>query len=94
MFDAARAALLATNAPVETEDARTHRGLIAAFGLYVVKPGSLAAEFGRRLNRAHEVRLLADYSGEPVDLVQATELVQRASEFMVAIQALIGETSP
>jgi uncharacterized protein (UPF0332 family) len=39
MFDAARAALLICNAPVESEAARTHRGLISAFGQYVVKSG-------------------------------------------------------
>jgi uncharacterized protein (UPF0332 family) len=31
MFDAARAALLIANAPVEAEVARTHRGLMSAF---------------------------------------------------------------
>lgn len=34
MFDAARAALLATEAPVETHLGKTHSGLIAAFGLW------------------------------------------------------------
>jgi len=37
MFDAARAALLASMAPVETEIARTHNGLITAFRLHLVK---------------------------------------------------------
>jgi len=60
MFDAARAALLACRAPIEAEQARTHSGLISAFGQYVVKAGRLPAEFGKSLNRAHEVRLLAD----------------------------------
>ena len=38
MFDAARAALLSIHAPVPTEVARTHSGLIAAFSLHLVKP--------------------------------------------------------
>ncbi len=39
MFDAARAALLASDAPVEPEIAKTHNGLISAFSLHLVKPG-------------------------------------------------------
>ena len=34
MFDAARAALLASKAPVPPEIARTHSGLISAFSLH------------------------------------------------------------
>ncbi|WXK24767.1 HEPN domain-containing protein (plasmid) [Mycetohabitans endofungorum] len=37
MFDAARAALLASGAPVEPDVGRTHSGLIWAFGNYLVK---------------------------------------------------------
>ena len=48
MFDGARAALLVVGAPVQAEEARTHRGLISAFGQYVVKPGRLPAGFGNR----------------------------------------------
>ena len=39
MFDAARAALIASGAPVEAELARTHNGLISAFSLHLVKTG-------------------------------------------------------
>lgn len=91
MFDAARAALFAVGAPVETEEARTHRGLISAFGQYVVKPGRLPPDFGKSLNRAHEVRLLADYSGDPVDIEQAAEQVRGAATFIAAVLALLDE---
>lgn len=37
MFDAARAALLASEAPVEPEIGRTHGGLVSAFSLHLVK---------------------------------------------------------
>jgi uncharacterized protein (UPF0332 family) len=94
MFDAARAALMYSSAPVETEQTRTHSGLISAFGQYVVKTGRLPAEFGKSLNRAHEVRLLADYSGDPVDLDEAIELVRRAAEFSLAVTALLNEQRP
>lgn len=36
MFDAARAALLVANAPVEAEVARTHSGLMSAFSQHIV----------------------------------------------------------
>jgi uncharacterized protein (UPF0332 family) len=54
MFDAARAALLTVNAPVPSELARTHSGLITAFGLHVVKPGLVAVERGRALSKPVE----------------------------------------
>lgn len=43
MFDAARAALIASNAPVEPEIARTHSGLITAFSLHLVKTGRVGS---------------------------------------------------
>lgn len=43
MFDAARAALVNEVEPLKT---RTHSGLIAAFGLQLVKPGRLSKELG------------------------------------------------
>jgi uncharacterized protein (UPF0332 family) len=50
MFAAARAAL--QSAGIQAESARTHSGLIAAFGLHLVKPGQVSLELGRILNRA------------------------------------------
>lgn len=91
MFDAARAALLTVRAPVEAEQARTHSGLISAFGQHIVKARILPAELGKSLNRAHEVRLLADYSGDPIDILQAVELVRGAKAFVLAITALIND---
>ena len=61
MFDAARAALLASGAPVPAEIAKTHSGLISAFSLHLVKTGRVPVEFGKSLNKAEELRLIADY---------------------------------
>ena len=49
MFDAARAALIASKAPVPPEIAKTHSGLIAAFSLHLMKPGLFPVELGRAL---------------------------------------------
>lgn len=40
MYDAARAALLASGSPVEPEVSKTHSGLISAFSLHLVKAGT------------------------------------------------------
>jgi uncharacterized protein (UPF0332 family) len=82
MFDAARASLLAVNAPLDTNIARTHAGLIGAFGQYLVKPGIVPKEFGRILNAAQEIRLLADYNGDSVNITEAQMIVSKSQEFV------------
>jgi len=61
MYDAARAALLASGAPVEPEIAKTHNGLISAFSLHMVKTSRVPVELGKAFTRAEELRLMADY---------------------------------
>lgn len=85
MFDAARAALLVVNAPVEAEVARTHKGLISAFGKHVVKPRLVSQEVGRSLGQAQHVRLIADYNGSPVDAKDAGQIVEWAATFIQTI---------
>jgi len=87
MFDAARAALIAGRSPVPAEIARTHSGLISAFGLHLVKTGLVANELGRMLNRAEEIRLVADYKGDSVELEDAREVVRQAAGFVEAMRS-------
>lgn len=95
MFDAARAALLASRAPVEAEVARTHNGLIAAFSLHLVKTGRVSIDLGRALNRAEEIRLIADYQGTQVSRPHADTLVEQAVRFVQAMrEACVPESSP
>lgn len=91
MFDAARAALMATDAQAEAQTARTHSGLISAFGLRLVKSGHVPAEMGRILNRAQECRLVADYSGDLLEEDDAVQAVENAQRFVSAMRVLIGE---
>ncbi len=86
MFDAARAALLASEAPVEAEVARTHGGLISAFSLHLVKTGRVSIELGRTLNRVEEIRLVADYKGDSVDHEHAAWAVVQAGTFVQTMQ--------
>ena len=85
MFDAARAALIISGASVGQDIGRTHSGLIGAFGNHLVKNGPLSKEVGRLLNRAHEVRLVADYNDDSVQLTDAEEVVKQAEYFIRVI---------
>lgn len=87
MFDAARAALLASGAPVEPDIGRTHSSLIGAFGKFLVKNGPVTKDVGRLLNRAHEIRLVADYKGDSVEPADASEMVEQAETFVAAMRA-------
>lgn len=91
MFDAARAVLL-VRAPVAAEGVRTHNGLIAAFSLHLVKTGQVSVELGRALNRAEEIRLIADYQGDSVEPEQAMWTVECAALFVPAMRALLGQS--
>lgn len=90
MFDAARAALLSSAAPVEAEVARTHGGLVAAFGLHLVKTGVVDASLGRALNQAQQVRKIADYTGDSVERDVAERVVAEAGEFVRTMAVKFG----
>jgi uncharacterized protein (UPF0332 family) len=93
MFDAARAALLASKAPVEAEISRTHSGLITAFSLHLVKPGRIAVEHGRALNKVEDLRLIADYKGDQVSTENAAWAIEQASHFIAAIRSAFPDES-
>lgn len=82
MFDAARAALLASGAKVEAGISRTHSGLISAFSLHLVKTGRVPIELGKSLNKAEELRLIADYKGDPIEQTAASWVVAEAGRFV------------
>lgn len=86
MFDAARFALLASGAPVQSDIGRTHSGLISAFGNHLVKNGPVSKDMGRLLNRAHEIRQLADYKGASVEPGDALEMVNQAESFVAVMR--------
>lgn len=86
MFNAARAALLATQAPVPPEIARTHSGLISAFSQYLVKTGLVHVELGKSLNKVEDLRLIADYKEERIDNEVAAWAVAQAKDFVVVME--------
>jgi len=94
MFDAARAALLAAGVQAGAEVPRTHSGLISAFSLHLVKPGRVSLELGRALNRAEEIRLVADYKGETVDKKHAAWAVAQAIAFVQMMRQTFATDPP
>ncbi len=93
MFDAARAALIATNAPTAPEIAKTHSGLITAFSLHLVKSGQVPVEFGKAFNRVADIRLVADYTGDEVDSETARWSVDQSGRFVAEIIRFIQQAS-
>lgn len=90
MFDAARAALLASGAVSDLQSARTHSGLITTFSLHLVKSGKVSIDLGKSLNRVEELRLIADYKGDPIEQEDAAWAVNQAQVFVTAL----GEAFP
>lgn len=86
MFDAAHAALLRSGAHINPAETRTHRGLIAAFGEHLIKPGHLSADLGKSFNQVERVRLLADYTGEEIDEDKTRWAVEQAAAFVEAVR--------
>jgi uncharacterized protein (UPF0332 family) len=82
MFDAARAALLASGFDV----GKTHRGVLSSFSDRLVKNGHVPQEMGRLLKRAETFRYVADYQGDPVELSDAREMVEQAETFVASMQ--------
>lgn len=87
MFNAARAALLASGAPVQADIGRTHGGLISAFSQHLVKTGLVSVDLGKALNKAEELRLIADYKGDAIEPEQASWAVENAKAFVTAMQS-------
>jgi uncharacterized protein (UPF0332 family) len=88
MFDAARAALLASGAPVTPEIAKTHSGLISAFSLHLVKTGRVAVDLGKALNKVEDLRLVADYKGDALESGDAQWAVNQAQNFVQMMKTL------
>jgi uncharacterized protein (UPF0332 family) len=87
MFDAAHAALLGSGATERSPE--THSGLIAAFGLKLVKGGLVQPEFGRALRQVESLRGIADYGVEAITPDKAGWAVAQAEGFISAVSQLL-----
>lgn len=88
MFDAARAALLIADGDDSVLSIKTHSGLITAFSLRLVKSGKVSIELGKSLNKVEDLRLIADYKGDPVAAEQAQWAVDQATIFVKTLKEL------
>lgn len=86
MFDAAKAVLLATVPSIDPQIGKTHNGLISAFGMHMVKTGLVSVDLGRALNRAQNIRQIADYTGDVIEPEDVVQLLQQASEFVILLK--------
>ncbi len=86
MFDAAHAALLGAGIQMPESVSKTHRGLIGAFGQHLVKNNRIAGTLGKAINEVERLRRLADYTGDPVTLEEATWAVEQAGMFVHTIR--------
>ena len=89
MFDAARAALLATGAMPSLSGIKTHSGLISAFSLQLVKTGKVSVELGKAINKVEDLRLIADYAGAGIDVAQVRWAQEQAAIFVEAMHLLV-----
>jgi uncharacterized protein (UPF0332 family) len=90
MFNAARAALRAVGQD-ELAMAKTHSGLVAAFGLHIVKAGHVPAALGRLFGRESLRRMVSDYEGDGVSFAEAQEAIGNAKRFVEAITAWMAQ---
>jgi len=83
VFHGASAALLW----LDIERAR-HSGTQAAFNEYLVKPGSIEAEFGQIYSRARKLREEQDYDLEasPLTALEAERAVADAERFLARLE--------
>jgi uncharacterized protein (UPF0332 family) len=77
--------LFASTEPIKSELIKTHSGLIAAFGLHLIKSGRIPLQYGKALRQADQIRLIADYSDEEVDSETAVSAIEQANHFVEAI---------
>jgi uncharacterized protein (UPF0332 family) len=90
MFYAARAALSWVGQP-ERAAGKSHSGMIASFGQYLVVPGLISPEHGRAFGRVEQRRLAGDYLGTDVPLEVATDAVTHADAFVTAVRNLMAD---
>ncbi len=83
IFDAARAALLASGHEV----GKTHKGLLNSFSDHLVRNGPLPKELGRMLKQAETRRYVADYEADPVEISDALEMVGQAESFVTEMRS-------
>lgn len=84
MFNAARAALIAVGQE-RLSAAKTHSGVISAFGQFVVNAGKIDPPIAKFLGKDAHLRLVADYEGTPITVDEAKDAIREATLFLDAV---------
>lgn len=88
MFNAGRAALFVVGQP-KLAMAKTHSGLVFAFGEHLVKAGHFEPDLGRLLALESKSRIVSDYDGDPLSVESAADSIANATHFVSAIDEWI-----
>jgi uncharacterized protein (UPF0332 family) len=88
MFNAARAALIAIGQD-QLAIAKTHSGLIAAFGEHLVRSGHIPFEQGRTLAAESKRRMVGDYQGGGLSPEDAKDAIANATHFLTAVDEFV-----
>ena len=88
MFDAARGALIGSGAVPNVLEIKTHAGLISMFSLHLIKTGLVDIDASKHLNQVQEMRLIADYLGDGIDLARAQVAIGMAKDFIEKLSNL------
>jgi uncharacterized protein (UPF0332 family) len=91
MYDAARACLAWACIAPERGEFKTHHGLIAAFGLHLVKHGLFPEDKSKSFQRVQVTRQIADYDVTPVPHEKAAEAVLAAESFVATAAAMVAD---
>ena len=88
MFDAARGALIGSGAVPNVLEIKTHAGLISMFSLHLIKTGLVDIDASKHLNQVQEMRLIADYLGDGIELAKAQVAIGMAKDFIEKLSNL------
>jgi uncharacterized protein (UPF0332 family) len=89
MFDLARAALWSIDPKLIVT--KTHATIISRFSRHMVKDRGFSRELGKALRRAHDLRLVTDYSQSMATKDDARGVVEAAERFLAAVTKAIGD---
>ena len=62
--------------------------------MHLVKAGRVSVELGKTLNKAEELRLVADYKGDAVEKEDAAWAVSQAQTFVQVMQTTFMPKAP
>ena len=68
---------------------KTHHGLITEFSHLFVKNGPLDVAYGAVLSRLENLRLVADYTLEPIPAADVQRALTEAAQFIKAVKNLL-----